>query len=45
MCVGIPMRLTAIDGIAGHALDKGVPCLLDLSLVPQARVGDWVHRP
>lgn len=42
MCVGIPMRLTAIDGIAGHAVDKGVPCLLDLSLVPQARVGDWV---
>lgn len=42
MCVGIPMQLTAIDGIAGHATDKGSPQLLDLSLLPDARVGDWV---
>ena len=42
MCVGIPMQLTAIDGIAGHAIDKGTPQLLDLSLLPDARVGDWV---
>lgn len=42
MCIGIPMRLTAVDGIVGHATDKGQPQLLDLSLVPQARVGDWV---
>lgn len=42
MCVGIPMRLTAIDGIAGQATDKGLPQLLDLSLVPEAKVGDWV---
>lgn len=42
MCVGIPMQLNAIDGIAGHAIDKGVPQLLDLSLLPEARVGDWV---
>lgn len=42
MCVGIPMQLTAIDGIAGHAFDKGAAQLLDLSLLPQAQVGDWV---
>lgn len=42
MCVGIPMQLTAIDGIAGHATDKGTPQLVDLSLVPHAKVGDWV---
>lgn len=42
MCVGIPMQLTAIDGIAGQATDRGQPQLLDLSLVPQAQVGDWV---
>ena len=42
MCVGIPMQLTAIDGIAGHATDKGTPQLVDLSLVPHANVGDWV---
>lgn len=42
MCVGIPMQLTAIDGIAGHATDNGATVLLDLSLLPDARVGDWV---
>jgi hydrogenase expression/formation protein HypC len=42
MCVGIPLHLTDIDGIAGHATDKGVAQLVDLSLVPEARVGDWV---
>lgn len=42
MCVGVPMRLTAIDGIAGHATDQGLPQLLDLSLLPDAQVGDWV---
>jgi hydrogenase expression/formation protein HypC len=42
MCVGIPMRIVAIDGIAGHALDGARPELVDLSLVPGAAVGDWV---
>lgn len=42
MCVGIPMQLTAIDGIVGHGSDRGTPQLLDLSLLPEARVGDWV---
>lgn len=42
MCVGVPMQLTAIEGIAGQATDKGTPQLLDLSLLPDARVGDWV---
>lgn len=39
MCVGEPRRLTAIDGIAGRTEDGS---LLDLSLLPDARVGDWV---
>jgi hydrogenase expression/formation protein HypC len=38
MCLGIPQRLTAITGIAGHT-DQG---LVDLSLLPDARPGDWV---
>ena len=42
MCVGVPMQLVAIDGIAGQALDDGRVTLLDLSLLPDARVGDWV---
>lgn len=42
MCVGTPMRLTDVDGIVGQALHQGVHRLVDLSLVPDARPGDWV---
>ena len=42
MCVGIPMQLLSIDGIAGRALEGGQECLLDLSLLPHAKPGDWV---
>ncbi|SNX69173.1 hydrogenase expression/formation protein HypC [Cereibacter ovatus] len=39
MCVGDPLRLVAVDGIAGTT-DGGD--LIDLSLTPDARPGDWV---
>ncbi len=39
MCVGIPAQLLSVDGIAGHCADG---TLVDLSLVPGARPGDWV---
>lgn len=39
MCVGIPAQLLSVDGIAGHCADG---TLVDLSLVPEARAGDWV---
>lgn len=42
MCVGVPMQLQAVDGIVGHATDDGQAQLLDLSLLPDARPGDWV---
>jgi hydrogenase expression/formation protein HypC len=42
MCVGIPMQLTEVDGIVGRATDEGQAQLLDLSLLPEARPGDWV---
>lgn len=42
MCVGVPMLLTAIDGIAGQALDGDRAETVDLSLLPEARPGDWV---
>lgn len=42
MCVGIPLQILAIDGIAGHALHDGRPELVDLSLLPGVRPGDWV---
>ncbi|SMX30680.1 HypC/HybG/HupF family hydrogenase formation chaperone [Actibacterium lipolyticum] len=42
MCVGIPMQITAINGIAAHALDGQETTLIDLSLTPDAQVGDWI---
>ncbi len=42
MCLGIPMQLVALDGIVGRALDDGRVTLLDMSLLPDARIGDWV---
>ena len=40
MCVGLPLRITAISGIAAEVAE--CPDLIDLSLTPEARVGDWV---
>ena len=42
MCVGEPMRLLAIDGITGTAAVGAGVQLVDLSLTPDAVVGDWV---
>lgn len=39
MCVGEPLRLAWIDGIAGYCEGGEV---IDLSLTPEARAGDWV---
>ncbi|MCR9087665.1 MAG: HypC/HybG/HupF family hydrogenase formation chaperone [Rhodobacteraceae bacterium] len=40
MCVGVPMQLLSVDGIAGRAVGTGE--LIDLSLTPEAAPGDWV---
>lgn len=42
MCMGIPMQIRAIDGIAATASDGNREEVIDLSLIPDARVGDWV---
>jgi len=39
MCMGVPMRLVSVAGIVGRA-EGGE--LVDLSLLPDARPGDWV---
>jgi hydrogenase expression/formation protein HypC len=39
MCLGVPMQIAAVAGIAGHMADG---TLVDLSLVPGAGPGDWV---
>lgn len=42
MCVGVPMLLTAVSGIVGHAVDGGRTETIDLSLTPEAQPGIWV---
>lgn len=42
MCVGTPMRIENVDGVIGQCRDGEHLVTLDLSLVPDAKVGDWV---
>ncbi|MDJ0823795.1 MAG: HypC/HybG/HupF family hydrogenase formation chaperone [Paracoccaceae bacterium] len=42
MCVGLPLRITAIDGIAATASNGAHVEMIDLSLTPEAQVGDWL---
>lgn len=42
MCVGIPMLIMSIDGIAGQADDGETVHLVDLSLTPDVQAGQWV---
>lgn len=42
MCLGIPMKIASIDGIAAEAKGDEGTALIDLSLTPEARAGDWV---
>lgn len=42
MCVGVPMRLLSVDGIAGRAEGPEGMELIDLSLCAEAVAGDWV---
>lgn len=42
MCVGLPLCIHAINGIAADAKNGDHEELIDLSLTPDARVGDWV---
>ncbi|MGH1416981.1 MAG: HypC/HybG/HupF family hydrogenase formation chaperone [Pelagimonas sp.] len=42
MCVGVPMQITAIDGIAATTTDGRHIEVIDLSLTPDAKEGDWI---
>lgn len=42
MCVGIPMQILSIDGIAGHVTNGKHHEVIDLSLTPDAQAGDWI---
>lgn len=42
MCLGIPMRILSVDGIAARATDGREEALIDLSLTGPVDPGDWV---
>lgn len=42
MCIGEPARLVSREGIAGTVAIEGREMLVDLSLTPDARPGDWL---
>ncbi len=42
MCVGVPMQVLSVDGIAARATDGREEALIDLSLTGPVAVGDWI---
>ncbi len=42
MCLGVPMKLTELQGREGKAELDGVSRKVGLDLVPEAKVGDYV---
>ena len=42
MCVGIPMQVLSVDGIAARATDGREEALIDLSLTGPVQPGTWV---
>ncbi len=42
MCVGVPMQVTAIDGIAATTTNGKHVELIDISLTPDVQTGDWI---
>ncbi len=42
MCIGIPMQVLSVDGIAAHATDGREEAMIDLSLTGPVAPGTWV---
>lgn len=42
MCLGVPMQITSVEGIAAHATDGRETALIDLSLTGPVEPGTWV---
>lgn len=42
MCVGVPMQILSVDGIAARATDGSENALVDLSLTGPVAPGTWV---
>ena len=42
MCLALPMRITAVDGVLATIASAGLEQRASLMLVPDAKVGDYV---
>lgn len=42
MCVGVPMQILSVDGIAAQATDGREEAQIDLSLTGPVPIGEWV---
>ena len=42
MCLGIPMKITEINGLRAKAEVSGVESEIGLQLIPDVQVGDYV---
>lgn len=42
MCIGIPLRIDEVEGLAGYGRDGGERVLVDLSLTGPVAPGTWV---
>ena len=42
MCLGIPMRVTAVEGVAAWCEGRGERLRVDMRLLETPAVGDWV---
>ena len=42
MCLALPMRITAVDGVMATIVAEGLEQRCSVMLVPQAEVGDYV---
>lgn len=42
MCIGLPMQVVAVDGFTARCATHDGEQLVDISLVSDARPGDWV---
>ena len=42
MCLGIPMKITEINGLRAKAEVSGVESEIGLQLIPDVKVGDYV---
>lgn len=42
MCLALPMRITAVDGVTATIVAEGLEQRCSILLVPQATIGDYV---